>query len=59
MLHTRPHHLGRNRQVEYAAAGNAELLVESVQLGLELGIGSAVVEAALNEKERPGKIVPV
>ena len=42
MLHAQVDHLGRHGQVEDPAAGNAELLIDRFELGLELGVGAGV-----------------
>jgi hypothetical protein len=56
MLHARVDDLGRHRQVIHPAAGNAELLIEGVELGLELFVGARIVETSLHEEERSGKV---
>ena len=53
------HQVRRNRQVVDPAAGNAELLIDGLELRLELGVGPGIVEAALHIEQRTGEVLPV
>ncbi len=49
----------RHGEVVNAAAGNAELLIDRLDLGLELGVGASIVEAAGHEKKGTSEVGPV
>ena len=59
LLHAAGDEPRRDREVEDAAAGDAELLVDLLQLGLERGVGLGLVERALDVEQGPGEVVPV
>ena len=50
---------GRHGEIIDAAAGNAELLIDGFEPGLELGVGAGVVEAAGHEEEGAGEVGPM
>src|SRR5216683_2741879 len=59
MLDACAHHVGGHGQVINSAAGNTELLVDGFEPCLELAIGSGVIEAAVDVKERASKVSPM
>ena len=59
MLHAQVRRAGRDRQVVDPAAGDAELLIERVEPWPSAAGRRAVVEAALDEEQRPREVVPV
>ena len=59
MLDAGADELRRHGQVVDAAAGDAELLIDRLQPGLELRVGAGVVEAAGHEEQRAGEVGPV
>src|SRR5262245_53011709 len=59
MLRTDRDKLRRNGKVEDPAAGHSELMVDRLELGLELGLRSRIVEAALDKEQLAREIGPM